>query len=247
MQLLSRLLGRSAEFSAPLSPDKPFYVVGDVHGRSDLLEALLSGLPERADRVVLVGDYIDRGDDSVGVLQYLWTLQHHLGPEKVVCLKGNHEDMLLRFIDDPARHANWLRTGGMQTLASFGLNVLRSEPDIGELIDLANTLRNTMGPELVSWMRALPTRWQSGNVAVVHAGADPQRPIAAQDDHTCMWGHENFMQMQRSDGVWVVHGHTIVETPMAQNGVISVDTGAFSSGKLTAALIAQSGVEFLST
>jgi serine/threonine protein phosphatase 1 len=158
---------------------------------------------------------------------------------------GNHEEMMLNFLDDPQRHGpRWLRYGGLQTLASFGVAGL-SDTSIGPTLDTAcATLKAAMGPDLIRWMRHLPTSWQSGNIAVVHAGADPVVPIDDQTQKTLLWGHPDFGKTARTDETWVLHGHTIVDAPEAANGLISIDTGAFATGRLTIASVSAEGVSF---
>lgn len=212
------------------APDSPFIAVGDIHGCAGLLTRFLETEP--ACPVICVGDYVDRGDHSADVLRLL-----HGRPD-IVCLSGNHEEMMLNFLDNPARTGpRWLRYGGLQTLASFGITGVVESSGAEALTEAGAALRSAMGLDLLAWMRGLPTSWQSGNVAVVHAGADPARAMDAQDTKTLRWGHPDFDRRTRDDGVWVVHGHTIVDVPVASRGRIALDTGAYATGRLTAALI----------
>ncbi|RBI87206.1 serine/threonine protein phosphatase [Rhodosalinus halophilus] len=230
---------------APPRPDRPFVAVGDIHGRLDLLQQLetqLADLP--ADwPVVFVGDYIDRGDESAGVLRHLFGTS---GRQRI-CLMGNHEEMLLRFLAEPAAEGpRWLRNGGLQTLASFGLGGLPTrEP--AAYVAARDALVDAMGLDLIDWLTARPLVWWSGDVAVVHAGADPGLPIAKQPSETLLWGHPEFAWTPRADGLWVVHGHTIVDAPEARAGRVPIDTGAYATGRLTAALVEAGGVRFRQT
>lgn len=230
--MIKRLFQRfvaARDFPA-LAPADTFIAVGDIHGRADLLERFLESGPLYP--VICVGDYVDRGDHSADVLRLL-----HARPD-ITCLSGNHEEMMLRFLDKPEETGQrWLRYGGLQTLASFGIAGLTESSGADILRSARDQLGNAMGPDLVAWMRALPSRWQSGNVAVVHAGADPARSIADQEIKTLHWGHPDFHGIGRGDGLWVIHGHTIVETPGATAGRIAIDTGAYATGRLTAVLI----------
>lgn len=161
---------------------------------------------------------------------------------------GNHEDMLLNFLDDPARHGQrWLRYGGLQTLASFSVTNATQTSSTKDLEEARDRLVDAMGSPLIDWVRALPSSWQSGNIAVVHAGADPALPISKQDDQVLRWGHPSFDNTARSDGVWIAHGHTIVDMPVMEAGRINVDTAAYATGRLTMALISSDGVQFQST
>ncbi len=234
-------------FEAPLAPDVPFCAVGDIHGRADLLPGLLErmrqGAPS-ATKLIFVGDYVDRGDQSREVLDRLRTLQRER-PEEVICLMGNHERMLLDFLDDPAAHGpRWMRHGGLQTLASYRVGGVRETGEGAQWIAARDAFRSALG-QSEDWLRNLPLLWQSGNVAVVHAAADPALAMDAQADRALLWGHKHFDSTPRTDSVWVVHGHTIVDEPYAQSGRIAIDTGAYATGRLTAASIDSSDVTFL--
>ena len=223
-----------------LAPSKPFYAIGDIHGRFDLLTRLMDQLDPDIP-VICVGDYVDRGEASAEVLRFL------LERPDILCLKGNHEDMLLGFLDNPKRNGSqWLRYGGLQTLASFGVSGVTETAPEDDLKHASDALEAAMGAELISWLRALPMRHQSGNIFVCHAGADPHTALDDQQDRHMLWGHPEFAKKARSDGTWVLHGHTIVESPTVQNTRISIDTGAFATGILTAALVQPGGVEFIS-
>lgn len=250
MKLFGRKPRRPAqpEFDAPLRPDVPFYAVGDLHGCDQLFQRLLDKLNAAAHpeaRLVTVGDYVDRGDDSRMVLRRL----HHLSSvagEYMVCLLGNHERMMLNALDDPLEEApRWLRHGGLQTLASYRIAAPGRLSGDSAWFEMAEKLRHAIGEEILAWLRGLPLIWQTGNVAVVHAAADPRWALDAQDPDCFLWGHPEFRKLPRQDGTWIVHGHNIVDAPVCAGGVISIDTGAYATGRLTAALVQQGGVEYV--
>lgn len=235
--------------TAPIAPDRAFCVIGDIHGRADLLLALGEKVAELALGLpmVFVGDYIDRGDQSAEVLRLLHAAWSG-NPEGVHCLMGNHEAMCLAFLDDPEKAGpRWMRHGGLQTLASFGIGDVGEVSSGAAFVRARDALALAMGDPLIEWMRGIPLQWSSGNVTVVHAGADPARPLDAQDRRTLLWGHRDFISTPRDDGQWVVHGHTIVDAPLAEAGRIAIDTGAYATGTLTAALCDESGAHFVST
>lgn len=239
--MLSSLFQRFARrepFPDP-QPEEPLCVIGDVHGCFPLLLKLLEKVPA-GHRTVLVGDYIDRGEQSAEVLRYLSSR-----PD-VTCLMGNHEDMLLRFLKHPAREGlRWIGNGGLQTLASFGIRGVRPQMSTAELEDCRDRLQEAMGAGLTGWLAGLPASMQSGNVLIAHAGADPDKPADQQEDTVLLWGHPEFLRRRRRDGVWVVHGHTIVTQPAAEHGRIAIDTGAFAGGTLSSVCLDGTAVAFL--
>lgn len=248
MKFIRRLFGASVEgsdgFDTQAAPDAPFVAIGDIHGRDDLLRSLCDrlrgespGLP-----IVLVGDYIDRGPHSAEVLRSLKSLSDDPSA-KIVCLMGNHEAMMVEFLDDPENAGSrWLLNGGAKTLESFGIDTA----DV-PLPALRDHLRNMAGDDLLDWVRERPLMWQSGNVVVSHAGGDPARAPNPRRDHGLLWGHAKTRRVRRKDGLWMVYGHYVVETPKALPGRIEIDTGAWRTGQLTAAIIRPGEVTFLTT
>lgn len=243
MSLFPARRRRAPRFDAILAPEQPFYAIGDVHGRADKLRETLRIIDD-ADpdaTIITVGDLIDRGPASAQVLRLL-RARCQERPGKMVCLMGNHESMCLKFLDSPhGRSASWLRHGGLETLASFGL-AHRADTSPAQT---AQALRDAMGPDLLAWMTAAPAWWQSGNVAVVHAGADPALSVSAQPVKTLIWGHPDFTRQPRQDGVWVLHGHTVVDSPIVDQGRIAIDTGAYATDRLTTARVSAEGLSFL--
>lgn len=236
-------------------PKMPVYVIGDVHGRLDLFDDLLDridfdiGTHEiGAPMLVCVGDYIDRGENSKGVLERMRAL-NEAQPVRFVCLMGNHERMMLEFLHQPdRRRARWLKHGGLQTLASFGIGGVSETAPLPALESAAARLRAALPDGMEMWMRRLPKMWRSGSLICVHAAADPGAPIKQQSRHTLLWGHSDFFSMPRQDGLWVAHGHTALPSPRFEQSRISVDTGAYVSGMLSAARVMPDGtVNFIWT
>ncbi|MEP2718487.1 metallophosphoesterase family protein [Pseudophaeobacter sp.] len=226
-KLVQKLRGQPA-FPLPAS-ERPLAVIGDVHGCLHLLQELLQKLPPDA-QVVLVGDYIDRGEDSQGVLRFL---SKH--PD-LICLRGNHEDMLLNFLADPLRHGSrWLQYGGLQTLASFNIAGVQPNPSPEALENYRDALVLEMGVDLIKFLNELLPCYQSGNVLVAHAGANPAAPPEYQTPSDLIWGHPEFHKTPRKDGIWVAYGHVIQDRPNTSRGRIALDTGAYATGRLTAA------------
>ena len=152
---------------------------------------------------------------------------------------------MLGFLDAPAgRGRRWLRYGGAQTLESFGVAVPTQDARTEALTEVRDALRSAMGEVPIAWLRGLPSSWRSGNVAVVHAAADPDRPIEEQETAVLRWGHRRFPGQCRRDGMWVIHGHVIVDAPLLRDGVASIDTGAWATDRLTLAHVSPGGIRF---
>jgi serine/threonine protein phosphatase 1 len=202
------------------------YAVGDIHGSLMKLRRLITGCTEHAEgrpaRFVFLGDYIDRGPESAGVIDYLIALQGRL-PGGVVALKGNHEAIALEVFDGTAPEDFWLSQGGEETLASYGV----AAP---QLLPRAH----------IDWMRALPLRYDDGSRFFVHAGIDPERPLGEQNERDLIWIREPFLSDRRDHGRLIVHGHTPVaaRTPDLRSNRLNIDTGAVYGGPLTAAAFA---------
>lgn len=241
-------------FQPPPEVDGMLYAVGDLHGRVDLLEAMMArllddvvGLPERPaniPKLVFVGDVIDRGPDTRAVIEFLMAVRQW--PEfETQFVAGNHEMMLLLFLDQPVKGRSWLRHGGYETLLSYGLERLGDIDDPDDLRRLADGLSDAMGPHRAFIEDMVPSV-RDGNVLLTHAGADPDLPVEVQPPRTLAWGCDSFLKKRRRDGVWVVYGHTIMDAPSMRHGRIAIDTGAYVTGCLTALRLHGAEATFLS-
>ncbi|MDG4649587.1 metallophosphoesterase [Roseibacterium sp. SDUM158017] len=248
--------GRAAEADHP-RPERATYIVGDIHGRADLLELLLElidahigGTGAGDPQLVFLGDYVDQGPDSAEALARLRELTRDY-PRNVICLMGNHERMLLDFLADPVtRGPRWMRAGGAATLRSFRIDTddMQAAAKVPDFEDAARRLRAAMPEGLAEWMAGLPLSWNSGNVWAVHAGADPVHAMDAQSARVLLWGHPEFEAVARADGTWVAHGHVEMEGPVFADGRIALDTGAWRTGRLTACALRPDGRhDFLQT
>ena len=229
------------------------YAIGDIHGRADLLDDLLARIANDAERasdarhktLVFLGDYIDRGPDSARVIE---TLLFGL-PDGFDArfLKGNHEAMLLDFLDDAARLMLWAHNGGEATLASYGVEIC--ETDMAS--DLAEGLRRRFAKALPRAHRVffehLELMIEFGDYLFVHAGIRPGRPLDKQDPYDLMWIREEFGSHREDFGRLVVHGHTSGPEPIIRPNRICIDTHAWFSGRLTALRLHGSGRELLWT
>ena len=236
-------------FTAPVDAPGLIYAVGDIHGRHDLLDRLIARIGDDASAagvrptIVFMGDYIDRGDGSRKTVDLLMEVSRAPDADTVF-LMGNHEQMMLGFLRDPDSAARWLRFGGRETLMSYGI---RGAADLGKRGAAAGVraeLAEALGTHL-GFVEGLRLCHRAGNLFFAHAGADPAIPVDEQEVQALLWGCKAFATTPRDDGIWVVHGHVVVDLPSAAGGRISVDTGAYFSGRLTAARIFGGEVSFI--
>lgn len=240
--------------TSTLEIDRLTYAVGDVHGRADLLDRLIDRIGEDASlcnentpRVVFLGDYIDRGEQSAQVLQALSRLAT-VSSWDLIFLRGNHEVMLTEFLSVPeTAAARWFRNGGLETLLSFGVGGV-TQTSVGgkEVLAARQALAEKIAP-MADWLSKLVPMYQVGNVVFTHAGLNPALPLEAHDENMLYWGGNGIPESKRIDELWVVHGHYILSAARIFQQHIAVDTGAYYSGRLTAARLAPGSVQFLST
>ena len=200
------------------------YAVGDIHGSLGKLRSLLAQCERDAGGApmafVFVGDYIDRGPDSRGVIETVMALQARL-PGAVVTLMGNHEVLALAAIDNSLNVGGWLLEGGDETLLSYGLSNVHELPT-----------------KTVAWLRSLRMMYDDGERLFVHAGVNPEKPLDAQDDMDVLWIREPFLSDGRDYGRLIVHGHTPTRNgkPDLRANRLNLDTGAVYGRALTAAV-----------
>jgi serine/threonine protein phosphatase 1 len=233
-------MGLSRSFRKKTKPRLPdgvrVYAIGDVHGRADLLQSLLTVIdadlarsaPRRAIHVFL-GDYVDRGPDSRGVLDLLIARSRS---HETVCLKGNHEVFLLEVLQDPTRLQEWRHYGGLLTLVSYGITPTMS-PTAEEQVELIDGLKRAIPPEHLAFVQQLPSSFTCGDFFFVHAGVKPGIPLERQRDEDMLWIREEFLASEEHFGKYVVHGHTPVSAPDIRSNRINIDTGAYATGNLT--------------
>ncbi len=234
-----------------LDPDTLVYAIGDIHGRADLLEKLLDRIDADAENfdgavhVVFLGDYIDRGLQSRQVIETL--LSDRMARYETYFLKGNHEDALLSFLSDPGFGPKWAAYGGRETLVSYGVKPPRSMSLNSEWDEAHDAFLKAFPNAHQTFFRTLPTRVQIGGYGFVHAGLKPGKKFAEQEDHDLMWIRDEFLDGNSSFDVMVVHGHTPIDAPHHDHRRINVDTGAYFTGRLTAAKLTGQSVGFIAT
>jgi len=229
------------------------YAVGDVHGRADLLIKLLEQL--RADALageyegrpilIFLGDYIDRGFQSKEVISIL--LSNAVSPFETYFLKGNHEQAMLQFLGDPGIGPRWAEYGGAETLVSYGVQPPRTRTSLDEWIQASAGLQEALPTEHLHFLKSLELSVRVGDYVFVHAGVRPGVPLDQQSEHDLLWIREDFLNDRRHLGAVIVHGHTPITQPYRDARRIGLDTGAYLSGKLTAARFEHETVEFIAT
>lgn len=227
------------------------YAIGDIHGRSDLLdrqhaliEADFAANRTPVVHLVYLGDYVDRGPDSCGVLERIAE-----GPSdfvKKTLLLGNHEEMLLRFLEDPSVGPTWRQLGGLETLLSYGVDVGRVLNETGYA-----GLSQCFNEKLPSHHRALFAQLKMstiiGDYFFCHAGVRPCIPLEQQRQQDLVWIREKFLAATEDFGKVVVHGHSPTDQPDFRANRINIDTGAYATGRLTCLVLEGSSRRILST
>ena len=226
------------------------YAVGDVHGHLGCLDRIEAKIvADISDRppigcatVIFLGDYIDRGDDSRGVIERLTSRRFAGLPARF--LIGNHEDAMLHFLASPRDSADWLSFGGAATLASYGIRVGGS-PAAGHMSSLAEQLGKALPESHLQFLRDLELFILIGDFLFVHAGIRPNVALQRQTRRDMLTIREPFLSHHDVMPWRVVHGHTIVDVPTIARNKISLDTGAYATGSLTCAAIEGNEVRIL--
>jgi serine/threonine protein phosphatase 1 len=227
-----------AHMSAPERP-AVIYGVGDIHGRLDLLRLMHEQIFADAAAIqgekwiVYLGDYVDRGPGSAGVLDVL--LAPLPAGFRGIALAGNHEALMQDFMQHPTRDSRWLELGGVETLASYGLDAKRLLA-LPERERRAHLLSH-IPPEHLDLVASLPLTLSVPGLVFVHAGLRYGVPVEAQTEDDTLWIRQEFHSAPPVDGRLVIHGHTPAKEPVVAPGRICVDTGAFATGILTAVKI----------
>jgi serine/threonine protein phosphatase 1 len=219
------------------------YAIGDVHGCLDQLVALEARIAEDGLNfdgekwLVTVGDHVDRGPDSAGVVN------HVMGGAspgfRRFALLGNHEQMMLDFLDNPAAHAYWLDEGGIETLRSYGIEL--SYPPLRTSEGLRLMLEERFPADHRHFLASLPACLSLPGWLFVHAGIRPGIPLAMQSDNDLIWIRAPFLTSQLTGGLRVVHGHTPGRDVVVTPNRICIDTHCFHTGRLSAVRITPDG------
>ncbi len=211
------------------------FAIGDIHGCLKKVKALMERIPIRwgsGDMLVFLGDYVDRGPDPAGVVQFMVELQAEYAAS-VICLKGNHEVMFMDFLKNGATPTAFLGFGGDKTLKSYGIPLDTPGREAARLIPFSH----------LQFLKSLPRCLETDKYFLVHAGVKPGVPLKKQKEEDMLWIRHKFI---KSDYDWdkrIIFGHTPFDTPLLKPNKIGIDTGAVYGGRLTCLVLPE--VEFI--
>lgn len=248
--VFSKLFRRTAAPVPRIADDAIVYAIGDIHGRLDCLEDLLARIdadPGRGDRrvtLVFLGDLIDRGPESRGVVERVMALC--AASDDVHCLCGNHEELLLEAAAG-ARQALGIfnRAGGRETMLSYGVDDATYERE--DLKGVQRLILEHVPADHLDFLRSLPDKIVIGDYVMVHAGIRPGVALADQKSSDLRWIRGQFLDHPGRFERVVVHGHTVTEEPDVRPNRIGIDTGAYRTGRLTALVLEGDSHRFLTT
>jgi serine/threonine protein phosphatase 1 len=225
------------------------YAVGDIHGCHAELEILMDLIEHdirdtnNAVRLVYLGDYIDRGPASKEVVARILKTGSQF---QTISLRGNHDQMLLDFLENPSAFVHWRDVGGRETLLSYGV-IPPQSADEKSMLQARDSLLRALPEDHLRFFRGLRYSARIGDYFFVHAGVRPGAALEDQtiDDMLCI--REPFLRSAKDFGVKIVHGHTPTAEPVCRANRIGLDTGAYATGRLTAAVLEGAGLRFLHT
>ena len=222
-----------------LPPGLRIYAIGDIHGQIDLVEQMLAHIardvrdrpPHGPTLEIFLGDYIDRGSFSSSVIELL--ARGKPSCDQRICLRGNHEELMLEFLEDPAQLDLWWSNGGAATAMSYGLSSsLRKSVRNAPLL-VHERIVQLIPADHRAFLRGLNWSYRAGDYLFVHAGIRPGVALDKQLREDMVWIREPFLSSRTDFGVRVVHGHTPVDAPEVRPNRINIDTGAYMTGRLT--------------
>ncbi len=226
------------------------YAIGDIHGRLDLLQILhtkiqkdLEARPPEECVLVYMGDYVDRGPHANGVISAL--IRGVPFQAEAHYLKGNHEDALLTFLDDPSFLRMWRDYGGAETLASYGVEVSTPTDDEDWVHETHKRFMAALPRTHLAFLQGLKLSYEKGDFFFTHAGVRPGVSLEDQQAADLLWIREPFLASKKFHGKVIIHGHTPQEQPVIKTNRIGIDTGAYITGALTAIVIEGTTFRFL--
>lgn len=250
---VTKPVAKKAGPPAQIPSGRRVYAVGDIHGRADLLIRLMQDLREDTARgeyegkpiLIFLGDYVDRGFQSKEVLDVL--LSDIVSPFETYFLKGNHEAAMIQFLTDPSIGPRWAEYGGAETLVSYGVQPPRTRTSMEEWMQASEALNAALPSDHLHFLSNLDLSVRIGDYLFVHAGVKPGVPLDQQTEQDLLWIREEFLGDRRQLDAVIVHGHTPEQKPHRDTRRIGLDTGAYLSGRLTAARFEHDSVEFIAT
>lgn len=221
--------------------DRLVYAIGDVHGRLDLLQVLVADIvadalatnPKTRPMLILLGDYIDRGAESAGVIDYLIALRAQSALE-VRTLKGNHEQSMLDFLGDAGIGPSWAAYGGADTMIAYGVAPPGATATAAAWEEARAKLAEVVPPGHLAFLQSLELMIVVGDYVFVHAGLRPGYHLSAQNEHDVMWIRSEFLSATKPFEKVVVHGHSPTAEVQILPHRLGIDTGAYATGVLTA-------------
>jgi serine/threonine protein phosphatase 1 len=226
------------------------YAVGDIHGRLDLLNELLtridddiSSRPAIRPVFIFLGDYIDRGPSSRETID---RLVEHAETRESVFLKGNHEQIAINCLRDRALFDHWMRLGGVETLLSYGVST-KGFSDEGQVVRLQAAFHDALPQTHFRFLRDLQNSFACGDFFFAHAGVKPKVELSHQKESDLLWIRQEFLSSKEDFGKIVVHGHTPTRGIEIGPNRINIDTGAFATGRLTSLVIDESSLSVIDT
>ncbi|SDP58641.1 metallophosphoesterase family protein [Phyllobacterium sp. OV277] len=240
---------KTIDFKRARGPDRMrVYAIGDVHGRLDLLQAMHRRILEENEKsppfdwvVVHLGDYVDRGPDSRGVLDYLVNAQKKT--HRMLTLAGNHDVGFLQFLDKGDGHGVFARHGGRQTAQSYGVTI--DFDDSASVSAGRSALLRAMPPEHVEFLSGLRRSTVMGDFFFCHAGIRPGVDLERQNPEDLIWIRWEFLDDPHLHSKVIIHGHTPASDVEVRPNRVNLDTGAYASGRLSAIMIDAEGKSFL--
>jgi serine/threonine protein phosphatase 1 len=233
---------KSPRTPPPSTGGRLVYAVGDVHGRLDVLRPLLADIakdalsakPAEPPMLIFLGDYVDRGPESKGVIDLILQMRDW-GKFEVRCLKGNHEEALLQFETDPTFGATWMEHGGGPTLVSYGVQPPALRTDAEAWTRCRDEFSGLLPAEhRTFYEKDLELMIVVADYAFVHAGVRPGVPLGTQAERDLLWIRYEFLEERGPFEKVIVHGHTPMEQPQLTPVRLGIDTGAYATGVLTA-------------
>jgi serine/threonine protein phosphatase 1 len=226
------------------------YAIGDIHGRLDLLDELLTRIssdiavrPTMRPVCIFLGDYIDRGPSSRETID---RLIKHAETNETVFLKGNHEQIAVKCLIDRRLFDQWLRLGGLETLMSYGVTPA-TLANAKQTAELQSAFHNALPQKHFRFFRDLQNSFGCGDFFFVHAGVKPDVELSRQKESDLLWIRDEFLSSSRDFGKIIVHGHTPTSEIEVVSNRINIDTGAFATGRLTCLVIEGESLSMINT